>query len=403
MKKLRTMAIVLGCLVVVFTITGFFILPPVLTSVASKNLGKALHRQVTIQKIRVNPYTLVIEVRGLSIKDQDRPEAFVSVGSLMVNVEWVSLFKRAPVVREVKLDRPSVRIIRFADNTYNFSDLLKGEKKKEEKPLSFSVSNIQITHGTVVMDDRPVHKTHTAEGITLAIPFLSNMPHLSDIFVQPSFQAVINKTPISLKGRSKPFSESLESTLTLDLKKIDIPSYLAYLPVKPGFTLESGLVDVNATVTFRQFRDKRKPESSVSGLVVLRDLTVTELSGNRLFTLPSLSITVAPSQVLQKKIHIRKIAISSPELNVNRDKKGTLNLAQALKTTNTGTKPSTPPKAQGASDPLVILIDEITLAGGRVAYADSSGSSPVKITCDDLSVRAGGISTEKKGGGKVDV
>ena len=52
----------------------------------------------------------------------------------MVNIEWASLFKRAPIVREVKLDTPSIRIIRFEDNTYNFSDLMKGEKKKEEKP-----------------------------------------------------------------------------------------------------------------------------------------------------------------------------------------------------------------------------------------------------------------------------
>ena len=78
-KKLRTISIVVGSLVVVFTITGFFILPPVLTSVVSKNLGQALHRQVTIQKIRINPYTLVVEVQGMSIKDQDRPEAFVSL------------------------------------------------------------------------------------------------------------------------------------------------------------------------------------------------------------------------------------------------------------------------------------------------------------------------------------
>jgi uncharacterized protein involved in outer membrane biogenesis len=136
MKRLRTISIILVCLVFVFTVTGFFILPPVLTSVASKNLGKALHREVTVQKISVNPYTLVLEVQGLSIKDRDRPEAFISFGSLMINLQWASLFKRTPLIREVKLDRPSVRIIRFKDNTYNFSDLLKGEKKRKNRNLS---------------------------------------------------------------------------------------------------------------------------------------------------------------------------------------------------------------------------------------------------------------------------
>ena len=143
-----------------------------------------------------------------------------------------------------------------------------------------------------------------------------------NVFVQPIFQAVINKTPITLKGRSKPFSESLESTLSVDLKKINLPSYLAYLPMKPGFTLESGLVDLNATITFRQFKDKRKPESSTSGRVVLTNLAVADLSGSPLMTLPSLTVDVGPSKFLLKKVHIRKITIASPVLTLSRDKKG---------------------------------------------------------------------------------
>ncbi len=59
----------------------------------------------------------------------------MSFDSLVVNAEWISLFKRAPVVREVRLHRPSVRIVRFEDNTYNFSDLMhKDAKKKRQRP-----------------------------------------------------------------------------------------------------------------------------------------------------------------------------------------------------------------------------------------------------------------------------
>lgn len=377
-------------------------MPPVLTSVASKNLGEALHRNVIIQKIRVNPYTLVLEINGLSISEKDRPEEFVSLGSLTINMEWASLFKQAPVIREVKLDRPSIRIIRLEDNTYNFSDLLKGEKKKE-KQQSFSVSNIQITKGTVVMDDRPVHKIHTARDITLTIPFLSNMPHLTNIFVQPSFRAVINNTPIELKGRSKPFSESLESSLSFNLKKIDIPSYLAYLPVKTGFIVESGLLDLDLTITFRQFKDNRKPDSNTTGLVVFRDLALAELNDSRLLTLPYLSVTLAPSQFIKRQVHIHKIEVSSPELSVSRDKKGMLNLAQAFRTTTEGKKPSTSEADRRASDPFLMLIDKIVLSGGKVTYTDSSGNSPVKIYTHDLSISAHDISTDKKGTGSMDI
>ncbi|HOS97072.1 MAG TPA: DUF748 domain-containing protein, partial [Deltaproteobacteria bacterium] len=348
------------------------------------------------------------EVKGFSIKDKDRSGDLASFASLMVNVQWSSLFRRAPVVREVRLDRPTVRIIRFEDNTYSFSDLLpKGPKESEKEkpePLSFSVSNIQVTGGTVTVDDRLMHKIHTAEEISLSIPFLSNMPHLTEVFVQPAFHAVINKTPITLKGRSKPFSESLESTLTLDLKNIDVPAYLAYAPVKPGFILDSCKADLNSTVTFRQFKDDRTPEFSLQGIVTLRDLALSEPDGTRVLTLPTLAVTVAPSQVMQKKVRIGTIDIASPELVLSRDKAGTLNLVDVLKkTTTTGAKPSSPPEQQPSATPLTLLIDQVTLSRGRVTYTDSSGSSPVKIACDDLSLRAHDITTDKKGAGTAEV
>jgi hypothetical protein len=229
------------------------------------------------------------------------------------------------------------------------------------------------------------------------------MPHLTEVFVQPAFHAVINKTPITLKGRSKPFSESLESTLTLDLKDIDIPEYLAYVPVKFGFALESCRADLSATITFRQFKDKRRPESSTTGRVVFSNLVAAELSGTRLLALPSLTVDIGPSRFLHKEVNIRKIAIDSPMLALSRDRAGMLNLSSALKQTTATRKSSEQPEETPSSDPLVLTIDEISLEKGAVSYVDSSGSSPVKIVAADLSVRATHVTTAGNGGGTADV
>ncbi len=403
MRRLRIAAVICLFLLVVFTIAGFFLLPPLLVSVAARNLSQALHRQVTIQKVRFNPYTLVLEVHGLSVRDRGRPDSFVSFSSLIVDAQWSSVFEKAPVIREVRLSRPVVRIIRFEDNSYNFSDLMKRESGEKKGPLKFSVSNIQITGGTVIVDDRRVHKTHVAEDITLTIPFLSNMPHFSEVFVKPAFRAVINKTPISLQGRSKPYSTSLESTLTIDLKNVDVPAYLAYVPARPGFVLDSCLADLKATVTFLQFKDKRAPLSTVQGWVALRDISVREPGGAKILTLPAITVDVAPCEILQKKIHIRKIDIASPELTLDRNRKGALNLAQVLKKkAPTGPRPAGS-RGQSAAIPVSIIVDEVVLSGGSVSYTDISGSSPVRIAAADVSLRAKDIFTDRVGGGSVDV
>ncbi len=54
----------------VFTLVGFFGLPPILKSILTKKLSENLHRSVTINQIKINPYTLSIAVRGSDNKRQ---------------------------------------------------------------------------------------------------------------------------------------------------------------------------------------------------------------------------------------------------------------------------------------------------------------------------------------------
>ncbi len=401
MKKIRTTIIVILAVFAFYTITGFFILPPILTSVLSKNLTQALHRNMTIEKIRTNPYTLEVELQGLSIKDQKDQSTFVSLKSLMVNVQWTSLFKRAPIVSELKLESPFIRIIRLPDGSYNFSDLMKGGKKKE-KPQNFSVANIQIRGGRVIMDDKPTGKTHSITDINITIPFISNIPSYTNIFVQPSFQATINGTPFMLKGKTKPFSESLETTLALNLKDINLPYYLAYLPVKLGIKIDSGSLDLNALLSYKQFRIKQQPILNISGDLTCRDLNATEQDGKEILHLPKMAATLAPSRLLKKQVHVSQIAISSPELMVNRDRKGRVNLAEVMQKAKTK-QPSPPTKAEPGKTPLTLTIDQISLSNGKISYTDISGSSPVTITAEDLSITARSLTTLKQGGGTVDL
>ena len=81
-KKLkpRLKKIVVGLIIffAAFTLVGFFALPPIVKSILTKQLSENLHREVTIDRIKFNPYTLSISVRGLTIKDKGSSETFES-------------------------------------------------------------------------------------------------------------------------------------------------------------------------------------------------------------------------------------------------------------------------------------------------------------------------------------
>src|SRR5204863_6156487 len=109
-------------IVLLYTVLGFLVLPPIVRAVAAKQLSKELDRPVTIQKVRLNPYTLSATIRGLLIKDKDG-QPFVSWDEVYVNFQLVSLFTRPWVFKEVSTSQPYVRVQVNKDYSLNFSDL----------------------------------------------------------------------------------------------------------------------------------------------------------------------------------------------------------------------------------------------------------------------------------------
>ena len=219
----------------VFTLVGFFALPPILKSILTKKLSENLHRSVTINQIKINPYTLSIAVRGLTIKSKDSSETFVSFDEFFVDLQSISIPKMALILKEVRLTNPYIKIARHPDKSYNFSDLTeKGEskppEKKKSKPFRFSLNNVRIENGSIDFSDEPERIKHTVRELNIGVPFLSNYPYYVETYVQPSFSAKINGTPYTIQGKTKPFADSRESSFDVNINDLDIPYYLAYAP-----------------------------------------------------------------------------------------------------------------------------------------------------------------------------
>lgn len=73
MSRRRIKKILIGIVLffILFTVIGFFIVPPILKSLLSKELSKALHREVSIREIKVNPYTLSATAKGVLVQERE--------------------------------------------------------------------------------------------------------------------------------------------------------------------------------------------------------------------------------------------------------------------------------------------------------------------------------------------
>jgi uncharacterized protein involved in outer membrane biogenesis len=396
--KPRLKKILIGIIIflVIFTLVGFFVLPPILKSILIKQLSQNLHREVTINQIKVNPYTLSITARGLLVKDRSSSETFVSCEEIYLNLQSFSVLRLALILSEIRLKQPFINIKLNQDMSYNFSDLIEKKESKppekgKPKPLRFSLNNIRIENGSIDFWDGPKQMKHTVRELNIGIPFLSNIPSYIERYVRPHFSAKINGTPYVLEGKTKPFADSLETSIDININDFNIPYYLAYVPMKMNLKIVSAYLDTQVKISFIQTKNK-KSSLTVTGNISLKKIAVDDRQKKPLLRLPLLDISIAPSEPLSKMIHLAKISIQSLELEIRRDAKGMINLLSLLPEKKE-TKP--PPKKGEATTPLSIDVDEVKLIGGKISFYDLSRSKPFKTILDPIDLQVDHFSNGK--------
>ena len=124
LPRLRRLALYLAGLFVLFVLAGYFIVPPVAKSLIVKHASSALGREVSIERISVNPFALSATVSGFRLYEAGSKDVFASLDELYVNVESSSLWNLAPVVGALRLSAPRVKIVRLPEGRFNFTDIL---------------------------------------------------------------------------------------------------------------------------------------------------------------------------------------------------------------------------------------------------------------------------------------
>lgn len=408
MSRFKKILIGIAALAVLIGIIGFFVLPPVLKPILIEKLSATLHRQAAIEKIAFNPFTLSVTIKGFRLKEPSASSTFLSFDELHVNAEGpASLFKRSLILKEIRLVHPAVNITRHEDGSYNFSDLIPKEEAKPEedkKPFTFSLNNIHIVNGSVDFDDQPMKTRHTVRDMNLSIPFISNIEHYVDEYVEPRFSATINGAPYVLAGKTRPFLDSRETSFDLDVRDLNIPFYLNYVPVKMNSRLTSARLDTKMNISF--ILPKGKPPSiKLAGSLALRNVALEDRQRQKILRLPALQVALASVEPLAADIHLSRVFIQSPEVVIRRDQGGGINLLNLLapakqnKPAKRGKQESRP----GKETALKARIDDITIESANVTFVDALPAEPATIRVAPLSLKMLNFSTETGTSGSVDL
>lgn len=391
--------------ILLYAIFGFYALPRIIQSEAPKVVAEKLHRNLSIDKVEINPFTLLATLRGVKLMEAQGNGVFAGFDSLTVKVSAQSLLHWAPVVQEVLLSNPSVRIARLDARHYNFDDIATAlaqqpsQPQREHATARFSVYNIQIDGGRIEFDDKPRGQTHVISQLKLGVPFVSSLPSQVEVFVEPLLDAKIDGAPLHLAGKARPFAEPRDATLELKLADIDLTRYLEYLPFEPRFKMPSARLDLALNANFRQEKE-RVPTLLIDGNVSLKSLQLADPLGKQVIGLTSLDIVLGKSDVLGGRIDIARVALDGFSADLARERGGRLNLQRLFDTGGSeqgaqvansvkpaGSIPS-PVPASTAAPTMQATLGELAISNASLRYADDAASGAAHASLDKFDLKA---------------
>ncbi|MDR3578572.1 MAG: DUF748 domain-containing protein [Oryzomonas sp.] len=324
-KRIKIALIIAGVAAAIVLFCGA-VLPLIVRSQAVSAIEEATGRKTRIEKVGINPFTLTVTVSGLAIEEKGGGP-FASIGRLRASLSPASIYRRALILSQVSVDTPSISFARLAANRYSFNDIIERQQAKPKKEskgeFHFSINNITLDNGSVDFDDQAVAggRKHTVRNLRIAVPFISNIPYLVEKYTDPRISAQVNGAPFSFSGKVKPLSKSMETSVHIDLRQLDLPGYVAYVPVRPPADLASGKLTIATDVSYRVSADK-KPELAVKGLVRLDDVTVNLKEGQPLFRLPSLQMRASDLEIFTRRFLLDTVAMEGFELFASRSAAG---------------------------------------------------------------------------------
>ena len=129
-----------GISLVLALIFIMLILPGMISDRASSWVAEETGRTLEIESISINPFNLSVEVRKLQLSDKDPGKSFVSWDLLSVSLSMASIYHRAPIIDELRLDNPNIHLERLTAERFNFSDLI--PEKKADAPILSSIDEL---------------------------------------------------------------------------------------------------------------------------------------------------------------------------------------------------------------------------------------------------------------------
>lgn len=366
---------------------GWLVLPLWLRPTVERLGSEALGRKVEVGALRFHPWSLGLELDGLSIATADGQSTQLSVERIQIDAELESVLRLAPVVDELRIQRPEIRLNIGADGRPDIQDIIdrlaSAPAAPDALPARFAVYNIQLSDGQLSVQDGPRGQSHEVTQLQVQVPFVSTLKDPRQVKVQPHLAFVLDGSPFDTKVSTQPFSDPLNTEVQLTFEDLNLAPYMALWPsdqaLRPTAATLAGQLKLN-------FSQQPQPHIQLSGQLEATNVQVQDAQRQTAVELARARVELEDVRPLRKVFHLGRITLSHPRVRAHRLASGQINLWTAA----TPASPSAQASAPDTPAP-ELRIAHVQLDDGEIEWLDDATRDtqqrPARLGLNDLNVQ----------------
>lgn len=392
--------------VIVYTLLGFFGLPWIVQYLAVNTARDDFGRELRIEAIQANPYTLTLQIEGLALDDTDNRQ-LLGWKRLFVNLAWSSLVSQGWTIQAIHLEKPVIQEERFASGKTRLSRLLsdrpdKASPEDDPAPLpALRIDDLRVAGGVLRFADN-----------LQAVPGTANKPDPVSLALQDIGLSVTDfsleegaRVPVRLNGQLAAGGMlAFDGTLQLlpthalegsaHVEKLALKQAEPYLRQFANVRLESGTLSLNGEIR----TDGQQP-FAFQGSIGSEALNIRE-SGNdeSLIGWQSFQTEELDLRLKERQLDTAPIVIDglSGRVVIHEDRTTNFRELMVKRPANAEDedgKAATDDVTDKESVPFGITIESIDLANGALRFADYSLPLPFSTTVHALSGQVSTLSS----------
>jgi flagellar motor protein MotB len=241
-SKIKIAALVVGGLLGIYAILGFYLLPVLAKSKLPILIQQQTGRKASVAKVQFDPFSFKLSLQGFELQEPDG-HLFAGFDNFFVDINVLqSIGQTALVIDKISLSKPVLRIAKDKNGVFNFQDLLANKsqpKEDDSKIFPLNIVKLSIAEGKLDWEDAHFQnpEKETIYPLNLAIENFTTRTDSSgdfDLTLELSsggkldWRGNVNLNPVSSSGHIKLDNVKLSRIRALalqDLVPLDLQGY----------------------------------------------------------------------------------------------------------------------------------------------------------------------------------